>query len=161
MNILSVQSADGRTAFSPGETIEVLAEWELDRQPEAIEVRLVWYTRGKGDMDADVVDRVDVGSRDISGSRRVSITLPEGPYSFSGRLISLLWSLELVAEPAGHSDQIEIVIAPDAREVLLGSAEGDEDDAAYDEEEHPEEAGRTRQQEGLDLYGTDSERFGV
>ena len=160
MSRLSISTADGRRAFAAVETIDVVAEWQLDREPTAIEIRLVWYTRGKGDRDADVAETVDVGSRDRSGSRRVSLQLPEGPYSFSGRLISLLWSLELVAEPAGDADRIDITIAPDAREVLLGSAEGIEDEVPR-ERPCAQEDDRTEPDDGLDLYGTDTERFGV
>ena len=52
------------------------------------------------------------------------MTLPAGPYSFSGRLISLIWALELVAEPGNHVARVEITLGPDGQEVVLATGEG-------------------------------------
>jgi hypothetical protein len=53
------------------------------------------------------------------GEQRVSLRAPSGPYSFSGRLISLLWALEAVAEPGGEVARREIVLSPSGEEVRL------------------------------------------
>jgi hypothetical protein len=49
------------------------------------------------------------------------VRLPETPYSFSGRLISLLWALELVAPPSKTVGRQELVVAPGGQEVRLDS----------------------------------------
>ncbi len=53
------------------------------------------------------------------GERAFSFTLPLGPYSFSGSLITLAWALELVALPSGETERVELVVAPVPAEVRL------------------------------------------
>ncbi|MBS0205745.1 MAG: hypothetical protein JSS49_22820 [Planctomycetes bacterium] len=110
---------DDRTAFEPGETISVLIDWSLQIQPDAIELRAVWNTAGKGTTDVGIEQTLRIDSPNLSDSRRVSFTLPAAPYSFSGTLISLVWALELVALPSGVSCRQEITIAPDSSEIEL------------------------------------------
>jgi hypothetical protein len=117
--MFELSTTDGRTAFEPGETIEVAAEWQLESEAESIELRLVWYTRGKGETDVSVVERVPFEFPSLSESRTATIRLPMAPYSFSGKLISLCWSLELVADDDEASHRLDITVAPGAREVLL------------------------------------------
>ncbi len=111
--------ADGRTAFEPGESIEVTAEWMFEENVESVELRLVWYTRGKGDTDISVVERVPFELPSLSETRQATFELPMAPYSFSGKLISLCWSIELVADGDEASHRLDITIAPGAREVVL------------------------------------------
>lgn len=119
MNRLSIKPADGRTTFEPAETISVDAEWELDSEPEAFELRVVWNTTGKGDTDIGVEKAIPIDSPGRAESRRFDVQLPPAPYSFSGRYVSLIWALELVAQPSDESARAEITIAPGRREVLL------------------------------------------
>jgi hypothetical protein len=119
MNKLKLAVADGRLAFRPREEIEVVAQWQLDEQPTAVEVRLVWYTHGKGAGDSGVVrrDRFDMPA--MSETRRCKLQLPKAPYSFSGKLISLIWVLELIVEPGEQTERIDITIAPRGEEIIL------------------------------------------
>ena len=119
MSQLTIQICDGRIAFNPAETIAVEARWELDADSEALEVRLVWNTSGKGTTDIGVEQTISLDAPGLSGSRQLDVDLPAAPYSFSGKLISLIWALELVALPSGASCRKEITIAPSQREVLL------------------------------------------
>ena len=122
---MEVTLAGGRTAFSPGETLEGTAAWRLAERPESLEVRLFWYTQGKGDRDLEVVESQALEPPEAEGSRGFRFRLPEAPYSFSGQLISLLWAVELVAEPGTRGTRAEITVAPGGREVLLPGAAGD------------------------------------
>lgn len=108
--------------FYPGNQAVVTAVWSLDKEPESLELRLVWNTSGKGDQDLKVVQihRIDVPA--AQGRKDLTLTLPWGPYSFSGKLISLIWALELVVFPDGDSARKEIVIGPNAQEVVLNVA---------------------------------------
>lgn len=119
MSQLAIQPADGRTAFEPSETIAVETQWELDAEPEALEVRLVWNTSGKGGTDISVEKTILIDSPGLAESRSLDIELPAAPYSFSGKYVSLIWALELVARPSNLSCRKEITIAPGQREVLL------------------------------------------
>lgn len=119
MSALAIEPMDGRTAFEPSETITVEARWELDSEPESLEVRMVWNTAGKGDTDRGIEKTVTIDAPGPAGSRRLDVALPAAPYSFSGKYVSLIWALELIAEPSGLSGRTEITIAPGRREVLL------------------------------------------
>jgi hypothetical protein len=55
MNDPRIELADGRRAFKPGESVEGRVSWSVDRATSA-EVRLFWYTRGKGTDDIGLVD---------------------------------------------------------------------------------------------------------
>lgn len=108
-------------AFEPGAEIDVELSWELDAPCDALELRLVWNTSGKGDSDLEVISAERIDAPSLQESKRLTITLPRSPYSFSGKLVSLIWALEFVTLPKGESRRKEIVIAPGGREVLLTS----------------------------------------
>ncbi|SFI86227.1 hypothetical protein [Planctomicrobium piriforme] len=109
-------------AYYPGNEMVVTALWEFDQPPDSLELRLVWNTSGKGDRDLSVVQTVRIETAKSSGREQVTMKLPWGPYSFSGKLISLIWALELIAFPSEASIRKEIVIGPNASEVLIGAA---------------------------------------
>lgn len=119
MNSINVATADGRTAFEPGEEISVDLNWDLEEAPEAIELRLVWNTAGKGTTDVEVVRTERIDEPMGRNSRRMTLKLPRSPYSFSGKLVSIVWAIEAVALPEESSSRFEIVIAPHATEVEL------------------------------------------
>jgi hypothetical protein len=123
MNSLDIRIRDNRTTFSPGETIEGALHWTLDSAVEALELRLVWHTQGKGDTDVSVEDTRRFEAPSPAGSESFRFALPEAPYSFSGKLISLSWMLELVVLPGEDAAQIEFVLAPSGKEVLLAQGE--------------------------------------
>lgn len=108
-----------RTSFMPGESLELSVLWALPSKPESMEVRLFWYTRSKGTEDVGVVATEALASTTASGEGKVRFTLPVAPYSFSGKLISLLWAVELVAEPGPRSARCEFTLSPTGKEILL------------------------------------------
>ena len=91
-----------KTGYRPGEEIAGVVEGSAG----PVEARLVWTTRGKGTVDTAVA-----GAVTCSGEFRIK--LPDGPYSFSGRLISLIWAVE-----AGCARK-EFVLSETGEEVLL------------------------------------------
>jgi hypothetical protein len=60
----------------------------------------------------------------VQGRRAFRFVVPEEPYSFSGKLISLTWALEAVAQPGERMGRRELVVGPGAREVVLGTQLG-------------------------------------
>ena len=132
MHKLSIELNDGKGAFAPGERLEGRIEWSGDADPKALELSLLWYTSGKGTRDVGIVHTYKIDSPGSSGSDRFSFTLPRGPYSFSGKLISLVWALELTCTPGKDTVAKEIVVSPTGREILLTSvpAQGREDQPA-------------------------------
>ncbi len=119
---IDVALAGSRTAFRPGEAVSGAADWRLDRDPERVEVRLFWYTEGKGTQDVGMVDRQSFERPGAQASQGFRFQLPEGPYSFSGTLISLAWAIEVVAEPDGEVARREITVSPTGTEVRIGGA---------------------------------------
>ena len=111
MSQLKMGTKDGRTRFRPGDWIEGGAGWELSQPAKCIEVRLFWYTKGKGIEDVEVVDTMRLENPELQGARPFRFQAPNGPYSFSGKLVSLQWALELVVEPGEHSARQDIVIS--------------------------------------------------
>lgn len=120
MNQLRLGTRDNQREFRPGEEVHGAAGWQLDQPAKAVEVRLFWYTRGKGTEDVGVVGTVRFDQPQQEEARPFQFKLPESPYSFSGKLISLIWALELVVEPGQHSTRLELTVSPTGKEVLLG-----------------------------------------
>jgi hypothetical protein len=124
MHKLNIELYDGKNAFAPGERVEGKIQWSVDVEPKALELSLLWYTSGKGTRDAGVVNSKRIDRPGSSGSDQFSFTLPSGPYSFSGKLISLIWALELTCTPGSETVREEIVVSPTGREILLTSLAG-------------------------------------
>ncbi len=111
--------ADG-TWFQPGSSIVGEVRWHgLEPETEALDLRLFWYTQGKGTQDVGLATTRRIARPGPSGSRRFALNVPEGPYSFSGRLITLAWALELVELPDLESVREDLLIGPRPVEVDL------------------------------------------
>jgi len=121
MDKLSITLHGDQTVFSPRETIRGVCEWNLDTNPRRLDLSLFWYTMGKGTRDVGVVESVPFEDPGAYGSKEFSFTLPDGPYSFSGKLISLIWAVELTCAPGSETTRCEIMLSPTGKEVLLGS----------------------------------------
>jgi hypothetical protein len=121
MNALKIDTPHNSDSFYAGAEIEVYLSWSLAEDPEAVELRLAWNTSGKGDQDLKVVKTVRFDSPQAREQRTVPLTLPWGPYSFSGKLISLIWAFELVALPNKESTRREFTLSHTGEEVLLGT----------------------------------------
>lgn len=120
-----LEIAEGRRVFAPGDTLEGTASWHLDAPPEWVEVRVYWRTEGKGDQDVDVVARERWEAPGADARHPFRFRLPDGPYSFSGHLITLYWGVELVAEPEEALASVDLTLSPTGGEIRLGSAEAD------------------------------------
>ena len=121
MNIIEMQLNE--KIIKPGGRVQGSVTWNLEKLPKDFEVRLFWVTRGIGTEDLQVVEKVSIEPRK-QGEFRLEFTLPEGPYSFSGKLISLVWAVECVANPSHHCARQEIIVSPTGGEILLGKDHG-------------------------------------
>lgn len=110
---------EGGPGYEPGTEITGEASWSLPQSPEKMAIRLFWFTEGKGDRDMSIVDETTLSTPGATGSLPFRFTLPPGPYSFSGKLITLTWAIEAVAEPSGETARTEIVLAPNGRAKVL------------------------------------------
>lgn len=119
MSWIQIETEGGANAFLPGEMIKGTVSWQLDPPLTDVELRLVWYTEGKGDQDLQIVETARFHTPGVVDRRGFTIRIPQGPYSFSGKLISLLWALEAVAQPNDRAGRLPITISPTRREILL------------------------------------------
>lgn len=113
----------GRRDLAPGETLCGTVQWTCANAPEAVEVRLLWYTEGRGDRDVGVARRLRIEAPTAIGSNAFRLDTPSGPWSCSGRLVSIRWALEAVTQPGGETARSELTLAPGGLEIALGAGE--------------------------------------
>jgi hypothetical protein len=130
MSELRIELAGGRTGYRSGEPLSGRVSWRVGDQPKSAELRLFWYTSGKGTQDVGLVDTTTFASPRMDDHRDFTFALPREPYSFSGTLISLIWAIELIVEPGGHVERQEIVLSSTGEEVVLGGAAESEEASA-------------------------------
>jgi hypothetical protein len=123
MGWIRIETHGGANAFLPGETIAGSVYWELEPPLTDIELRLIWYTEGKGDQDSQIVETARFNSPEPAEGRGFNVRVPQGPFSFSGKLISLLWALEVVAQPNDRAERLPITVSPTRREIVLPQPE--------------------------------------
>ncbi len=122
MSELEIITEGGVTGFVPGETLRGEVTWAGVSAPGKLELQLLWYTEGKGTRDGQVVASRTIETAGASGRSPFEFTLPGGPYSYSGRLISILWALEVVATPGKEMSRIQIEVGPMKKAVSLDAA---------------------------------------
>jgi hypothetical protein len=110
---------ENQTHFRPGEEVNGAVLWEGTEQPKLAEVRLLWFTRGKGTEDVSIVATESFSDPQPGDTRTFRFVLPDAPYSFNGKLISLTWAVEFVLKPGNHAERIEIVVSPLGEEIRL------------------------------------------
>lgn len=125
MKKLSINVTDERREFFPGETMTGTVSWELDENPGNMELRLFWYTRGKGTEDVSVVEIIRFENAMLQDTQDFEFNLPMDPYSFSGKLISLKWALELVPEKGKSVERYKFAMSQTGRPVVLKAVESD------------------------------------
>lgn len=119
MNELTIQLAQGRNVYAPGETIHGHVRWNFERCPDAIDVVLFWHTEGRAASQSGVASRLVWEHPGERGERSFSFSLPEGPHSFSGKLITLLWAVEAIQRPGREHALVGFVLSPTGAELRL------------------------------------------
>ncbi len=109
-------------AYYPGTDLVATVTWHFSEPPTGFLFRLLWTTEGKGTQDVGQVSTKRISTTKSQGSEDVKIRLPWGPYSYSGKLLSILWSIEVTAEPGGETASFPFIMGPDAKEVLMGTS---------------------------------------
>lgn len=101
-----------RASFQPGERISVGVGWDTQEPLTLLHLETVWKTSGKGTEDVGVVSRLVIDDPQPAERRVVQIRLPQEPWSYSGRLLSIQWFLQLTAFPSESCRLMPIVISP-------------------------------------------------
>jgi hypothetical protein len=106
--------------FSPGEqlsgSVEIFPNSVIRCQ--GVEIRLMWYTEGKGRRDEGVIQTLTYDIKEIGPEQGFNeafdVVLPGAPWSYAGHFINVVWVIHV---------KIDIPMAPDlnqeARFLLL------------------------------------------
>lgn len=121
MKLLRIQLEDQGAWFRPGAALTGNVEWALEDEATRIEIRLLWYTQGRGSRDVGVVKREVIEYPGRMGHQSFEWKAPEAPYSFEGRLITLNWVVEAAVDPGDLVEQAPLVISPFPIPIHLGS----------------------------------------
>jgi hypothetical protein len=108
---LKIDLHDGRTAFRPGERLEGVASWQLSKPPTQIEVRLIRAVEGKWVTDEETIETVTFDDPKQTDAQIFQFTLPEEPYSFTGKLIAVQWKVALFISRR-RREEVEIILSP-------------------------------------------------
>ncbi|OYV07497.1 MAG: hypothetical protein CFE26_00750 [Verrucomicrobiales bacterium VVV1] len=114
----SITLENASAAFRPFDEIRGTVTWTLEKAPKSLELRLFWFTTGRGTAEAGLVEVKSLPAT-AQGTDSFSFHLPGSPYSISGSLITLQWALELVAEPIGQVAVQEFTLAPGKQALTL------------------------------------------
>jgi hypothetical protein len=121
--MLKITFENDRRTYIPGEKIVGQVAWDaLPSRTDALELRLIWFTRGKGDRDVDIVADSKIGLTDqdlVKGVRPFEFAVPNRPFSFSGALIELTWAVEAVVLPDRDSTIENIAISSSGESIVL------------------------------------------
>jgi hypothetical protein len=114
-------SIAGDGAFRPGEEVTGHASWEIDGRLTGVVVRLYWRTSGQGTADLAIVAEERFAAPAGRDRRPFRFRLPAEPYSFAGKLVTLGWGVEVVAQPMDAAAHQEIVVSPTGRVLTLAA----------------------------------------
>lgn len=125
MSQLSIQLAHGKRVYAPGETLQGQVRWHFERPPDSIELVVFWHTEGRALSESGISSRVHWQQPGQRGERPFSFSLPEGPHTFRGKLISLSWAVEAIQRPGKQHAQVSFVLSPTGAELVLPELEPD------------------------------------
>jgi hypothetical protein len=106
------RGANAGAVFTPGETIAGSVRWSELPSATSIEIRLIWYTIGKGDRDSQYVGVETIANPQPQGQADFQFLAPHRPNSFSGKLIAIQWAVEVIAFPQREAQQELLTINP-------------------------------------------------
>ncbi len=86
---------NGRFAFGPGETLHGMVSWQLSEPVDHLDLRMRWFTSGKGDPEERVVQVIPRQFPSQTDRMPFELTLPTWPHSLEGKYISIDWVLDL------------------------------------------------------------------
>jgi len=130
MNNLEIQLDSNKMAFVPGEEIRGIAKWQLDYEPGSMELSLFWHTEGRGIQDTGIAETIVFENAGAFGQKDFKFIAPAGPYSFSGKLVSIIWALEFATAKGKDVCRKDITISPTGQKIEAGESIPDSDEAA-------------------------------
>ena len=110
---------DHHNGYRTGETISGTVEWShvLCKKEEPIKVSLIYYTKGTGARDVEIIERVLLPSK--SEIATFSFVLKGYPASFIGSLISIQWAIEAYYPATKQSTITEFAVSSTGEVIKL------------------------------------------
>lgn len=105
--------------FLPNETIKGKIIWHLQKPPETITLNIGWYTEGRGTEDAHIEYERQWSMMFLTGDKNFMFKLPPSPYSFSGKLIELLWYVSVETKKGNIHTRTDIIVSPNKKTVMI------------------------------------------
>ncbi len=119
MNNIQISIPDTARYSLPAMSLECTVNWQCQDEPGMLHIKLLYYTEGKGTQDIVIVNEQSWKSPGRSGTKNVRFTLPDHPYSFSGKYISLAWAIEALIEPGDEHARQTFIMSPSGQEIIL------------------------------------------
>ncbi len=109
-----------RDVYCPGEQLAGKVKWSaVSDGSESLAIRMLWYTQGKGDRDYKTMDSVELSLTGTMSVASFEFVVPHRPISFSGKLISLHWGVEVVVNPSKQSALAEFALCDQMTKIVL------------------------------------------
>jgi len=115
-----------KAVFRPGEALQGELLWDLAQPPEVITLQLGWRTEGRGTTDETLVFSHEWPTASTVGKEAFSFQLPQKPFSFSGRLITVRWSLEAIVKKGKAGASFPFTLSPTGAEIDISQNSYDE-----------------------------------
>lgn len=123
MSAVIVLSEPEKVCYRPGEAIRGTAQWSGSPSTKSVQLLLFYHTEGKGTRDVVIQESITFDNLSTMDSQAFEFTLPSQPWSFSGRLLSVRWALELVVKGAKRKEkelaQVGLLVSPTGKEITL------------------------------------------
>lgn len=107
------------TTCRPGDMLRGSVRWTALEPPRLLVAQLVWRTEGKGDPDTAVEARQEWAGPGPAGTQEFALPVPAGPLSYHGKLISILWAVEVATERPDGLHKTEITVSPTGEPLRL------------------------------------------
>ncbi|MBC8011870.1 MAG: DUF3592 domain-containing protein [Burkholderiales bacterium] len=105
--------------FAPGETLVFTLSRDASAPPGSLTVQLGWFTEGKSTRDTAIAWSEYLSDLAPGADRSFEVRLPETPWSFSGKLVSVAWRLEVLDAKREPLIAVPLVIGPGGQSVTL------------------------------------------
>ncbi len=124
---ISIHLHDEQTGFAPGGTIAGEVRWNQlpVSDKTVISLELAFRTEGKGTSQREVFHELEWPVTMAKGNESFTIEAPNWPWSFSGKLVSILWALD-AWQGNEHAEAVPVTISPNGDEMDLYSYDIDE-----------------------------------
>lgn len=119
MSELEIQFENGKAEFLPGGTIRGCAKWQLESDVNYLQLSLYWRTDGRAEKYFEICESMKFEFPGPSGQRDFEIEVPSGPYSFKGRLFSIIWTVELSTPDGKLLAEKNIAVSSDGKPVTV------------------------------------------